>query len=63
MPKRDKIIIAGSLSLGILWVTIHFFLTKLVGIAMLTYNHSAGACGIKRTTELPNLIKQEYLSA
>lgn len=39
MNKREKIVIAGSMSLGVL----------------------AGACGIKRTIELPNLASQNYL--
>jgi len=39
MPKREKIVIAASLSLGLF----------------------AGACGIKRTVEVPSLISDNYL--
>ncbi|KAH7243813.1 hypothetical protein B0J15DRAFT_451563 [Fusarium solani] len=39
MNTREKVIIAGSMSLGVF----------------------AGACGIKRTMELPNLTEQNYL--
>ena len=39
--------------------------TKPAGVTMLTgriYHHSAGACGVKRTLELPHLATQNYLS-
>ncbi|GAB1319258.1 Integral membrane protein pth11 [Madurella fahalii] len=39
MNQREKIVIAASMSLGLI----------------------AGACGIKRTVEVPNLISQNYL--
>lgn len=60
MGRREKLVIAGSMSLGLLYV-------PFPELAYLSYdltriNHSAGACGIKRTIEVPSLSSQNYLS-
>lgn len=61
MNQREKLVIAGSLSLGFLYV----FRSRMRlprAYPNRVRGSSAGACGIKRTVEVPSLSSENYTS-
>ena len=56
-PQQEKYIIAGSMSLGLVYVPVAFAHDERIKLTPL----SAAAAGIKRTTEVEGLYTGDYL--